>query len=87
MVTLTEQVECHSDAWLHQKVLQYRSQDDAIELSPRRLNDDVNDFEATRHKQENWLTFRKREALLSRISIYIVFMFVSCHRSASRPIK
>jgi hypothetical protein len=26
------------------------------------------------------MTFRKREALLSRISIYIVFMFITCHR-------
>ena len=29
---------------------------------------------------QNWLTLRKREVLLSRVSIYIVFMFVACHR-------
>jgi uncharacterized membrane protein YkgB len=31
-------------------------------------------------RQNAWSTPRKREVLLSRISIYIVFMFVSCHR-------
>jgi hypothetical protein len=50
---------------------------DGIELAAA-ANDGSPD--PTNKKQENWMTFRKREALLSRISIYIVFMFVSCHR-------
>jgi hypothetical protein len=31
------------------------------------------------HKK-NWSTLRRREVILSKISIYIVFMFISCHR-------
>ena len=30
--------------------------------------------------KKNWSTLRRREVVLSKISIYIVFMFISCHR-------
>ena len=49
--------------------------DDGIELATP-ANENVQCEELCEKKGENWLTFRKREALLSRISIYIVFMFI-----------
>ena len=54
--------------------------DDGIELATPMNEEPERTTDLCQKKPENWLTFRKREALLSRISIYIVFMFIMCHR-------
>jgi hypothetical protein len=39
--------------------------------------------ETERKGKKNWSTLRRREVILSKVSIYIVFMFISCHRYSS----
>ena len=52
-----------------------------IELAPLdQRGQERREFTAEQKKNQNWLNLRKREVLLSRVSIYIVFIFVTCHR-------
>ena len=58
-----------------------------VELNGRRIEERGGRMSNKRKSKKHASTPRRREVLLSKISIYIVYMFVSCHRYVNLETK